>query len=61
MMKIKEFEHLKEELDIENPFIPHYVLEDGSDFYIEPIFYTIKTWKSFIFSIKNTIITSSTK
>ena len=40
MMKIKEFEHLKEELDPENPFIPHYVLEDGSDFYIEPIFYT---------------------
>ena len=40
MMKIPEFAHLKEEIDIENPFIPHYVLEDGSDFYIEPIFYT---------------------
>lgn len=39
-MKIKEFEHLKEVVDKENPFIPHYELEDGSDFYIEPIFYT---------------------
>lgn len=39
-MKIKEFEHLKEAIDKENPFIPHYILEDGSDFYIEPIFYT---------------------
>ena len=40
MMKIEEFKDLKEVLDIENPFIPHYELEDGSDFYIEPIFYT---------------------
>ena len=39
-MRIKEFEHLKEVIDQENPFIPHYELEDGSDFYIEPIFYT---------------------
>lgn len=39
-MKIKEFEHLKEVVDPENPFIPHYEIEEGVDFYIEPIFYT---------------------
>ena len=39
-MKIKEFEHLKEVVDNENPFIPHYVLDDESDFYIEPMFYS---------------------
>ena len=39
-MKIKEFEHLKEVVDLENPFIPHYVLDDESDFYIEPMFYS---------------------
>ena len=39
-MKIKEFEHLKEVVDPLYPFIPHYVLDDGSDFYMEPIFYT---------------------
>ena len=39
-MKIKEFEHLKEVVDPEYPFIPHYELDDGSEFYMEPIFYT---------------------
>lgn len=39
-MKIKEFEHLKEVVDKENPFIPHYVIDDESDFYIEPMFYS---------------------
>ena len=39
-MKIKEFEHLKEVVDLENPFIPHYVIDDESDFYIEPMFYS---------------------
>lgn len=39
-MKIEEFKNLKEVIDSENPFIPHYVLDDGSDFYMEPIFYT---------------------
>ena len=39
-MIIEEFKHLKEVPDKNNPFIPHYVLDDGSDFYIEPIFYT---------------------
>ena len=39
-MKIKEFEHLKEVVDPIYPFIPHYELDDGSDFYMEPIFYT---------------------
>ena len=39
-MRIEEFKHLNEVVDKDNPFIPHYVLEDGSDFYIEPIFYT---------------------
>ena len=39
-MIIEEFKHLKNVPDPENPFIPHYELDDGSDFYIEPIFYT---------------------
>ena len=39
-MIIEEFKHLKEVVDPEYPFIPHYVLDDGSDFYIDPIFYT---------------------
>ena len=39
-MIIEEFKDLKNVIDEEYPFIPHYVLEDGSDFYIEPIFYT---------------------
>ncbi len=39
-MIIEEFRNLKNITDIDNPFIPHYELEDGSDFYIEPIFYT---------------------
>ena len=39
-MKIIEFSNLQEVMDPEYPFIPHYVLDDGSDFYIEPIFYT---------------------
>ena len=39
-MKIKEFEHLKDITDKDNPFIPHYEIEEGVDFYIEPIFYT---------------------
>lgn len=39
-MKIEEFEKLKEIVDENNPLIPHYVLDDGSDFYIEPIFYS---------------------
>ena len=40
MINIPEFANLKEKPDLENPFIPHYELDDGSDFYIEPIFYT---------------------
>ena len=39
-MIIEEFKDLKEVVDPEYPFIPHYELDDGSDFYIEPIFYT---------------------
>lgn len=39
-MKIEEFAHLKEVVDEEYPFIPHYVLPDGSDFYFDPICYT---------------------
>ena len=39
-MIIEEFKDLREEIDPEYPFIPHYVLNDGSDFYIDPIFYT---------------------
>ena len=39
-MKIEEFANLKDITDIDNPFIPHYQLDDGSDFYIEPIFYS---------------------
>ena len=40
MMIIDEFKDLKYVEDPEYPFIPHYELDDGSDFYIEPIFYT---------------------
>ena len=40
MINIPEFENLRKIVDPEYPFIPHYELEDGSDFYIEPIFYT---------------------
>ena len=40
MMNIEEFKNLKQVEDKDNPFIPHYYLDDGSDFYIEPIFYT---------------------
>ena len=39
-MIIEEFKDLTNVIDEEYPFIPHYVLDDGSDFYIEPIFYT---------------------
>ena len=39
-MKIPEFAHLKDITDKDNPFIPHYQIEEGVDFYIEPIFYT---------------------
>ena len=39
-MIIEEFKDLQSVEDPEYPFIPHYVLDDGSDFYIEPIFYT---------------------
>ena len=34
MMKIPEFANLKEVIDLENPFIPHYELEDGKIIYI---------------------------
>ena len=40
MMYIEEFKDLKEVVDPQYPFIPHYELDDGSDFYIDPIFYT---------------------
>ena len=30
-MKIEEFKNLKEVIDPDNPFIPHYELDDGSD------------------------------
>ena len=39
-MIIEEFKEFKEVVDPIYPFIPHYELEDGSDFYMEPIFYT---------------------
>ena len=39
-MIIEEFKHLKDITDKDNPFIPHYQIEEGIDFYIEPIFYT---------------------
>ena len=39
-MKIPEFSQFQEVVDPIYPFIPHYVLDDGSEFYMEPIFYT---------------------
>ena len=40
MMDIIEFKDLKQVEDKDYPFIPHFYLDDGSDFYLEPIFYT---------------------
>ena len=40
-MKYVEFEHLKIIEDKKNPFSILYELEDGSRFYIEPVFYTM--------------------
>lgn len=39
-MKIPEFNYLKEVVDPEYPFIPHYLMDCGEEFYMEPIFYT---------------------
>lgn len=38
-MKYEEFNHLKEIKDKNNPFCKLYEYEDGSRFYIEPLFY----------------------
>lgn len=35
-----EFSKYKLEIDSNNPFCNHYVLDSGEDFYIEPVFYT---------------------
>ena len=40
-MKHEEFKHLKLIEDKDNPFCSLYELEDGSRFYIEPVFYTM--------------------
>ncbi len=40
MISFEEFEEFKQVVDPEYPFIPHYVIDDECDFYIEPIFYT---------------------
>jgi len=40
MMYIEEFKDFKQVIDPEYPFIPHYVIDEETDFYIEPIFYT---------------------
>ena len=49
-----EFAHIKEEIDAHNPFCKKYVYEDGSIFYIEPVFYTqlmgFKTYRQEDFS-----------
>lgn len=39
-MIIEEFTKFKDITDKDNPLIPHYEIEEGVDFYIEPIFYT---------------------
>lgn len=39
-MKYAEFENYKLEMDKNNPFCNHYILDSGDDFYIEPVFYT---------------------
>lgn len=47
-MKYAEFEHLKIIEDKKNPFSILYELEDGSRFYIEPVFYTqLKGFKDY--------------
>ena len=47
-MKYVEFEHLKIIEDKKNPFSILYELEDGSRFYIEPVFYTqLKGFKDY--------------
>ena len=40
-MKYVEFEQLKTIIDKENPFSTLYELDDGTRFYIEPVFYTM--------------------
>ena len=39
-MIYEEFKQYKLEMDKNNPFCNHYILENGEDFYIEPVFYT---------------------
>lgn len=39
-MIYEEFKKYKLEMDKNNPFCNHYILDGGEDFYIEPVFYT---------------------
>lgn len=39
-MKYDEFKDLKQIRDLNNPFCQHYGLDNGEDFYVEPVFYT---------------------
>ena len=39
-MMYEEFKQYKYVKDNKNPFCNHYVLDDGSSFYVEPVFYT---------------------
>ena len=39
-MIYEEFKQYKLEMDKNNPFCNHYILDSGEDFYIEPVFYT---------------------
>ena len=38
-MKYEEFSIYSLEMDKNNPFCNHYVMEDGEEFYVEPAFY----------------------
>ena len=39
-MKYEEFAQFKLEMDPENPFTPHFVIDDTTDFYVEPVVFT---------------------
>ena len=39
-MNYEEFKEFKLEKDNDNPFTPHFIIEEGIDFYVEPTVFT---------------------
>ena len=47
MKKYPEWEHLKDEIDVKNPYTAKYVYQNGDTFYVEPVFYyKLKSFES---------------